>query len=87
MSCVAYQGDVGWALQQQAHINSALGLSALAMLTAMQLPAAAAFPVIQGTSLAGGVLACALVFRESLTQRKLAALAVGLGAMVLTAWR
>lgn len=67
--------------------GGAMGLSALAMLAAMQLPAAAAFPVIQGTSLAGGVLACALVFRERLTQRKLAALTVGLGSMVLTAWR
>jgi len=65
----------------------AIGLSAMAMLSAMSLPAAAAFPVIQGMSLSGGVLVCALVFREQLTRRKLAALAVGLCAMILTLWR
>jgi hypothetical protein len=33
------------------------------------------------------VLLCALVFRETLTTRKLVALAAGLGAMALTPWR
>jgi len=55
--------------------GAAMSLSALAMLAAMRLPAAGAFPVIQGTSLAGGVCLCAAVFRERLTPRKLAALA------------
>lgn len=67
--------------------GAASALAGLAMLGAMRLPAAAAFPVIQGSSLAGGVLACALVFGERLTPRKLAALALGLGAMTLTMWR
>lgn len=67
--------------------GAASALAGLAMLGAMRLPAAAAFPVIQGSSLAGGVLACALVFGERLTPRKLAALALGLGAMTLTVWR
>jgi hypothetical protein len=67
--------------------GAASALAGLAMLGAMRLPAATAFPVIQGSSLVGGVLLCALVFRERLTVRKLAALAVGLGAMTLTIWR
>lgn len=67
--------------------GAAMSLSALALLAAMRLPAASAFPVIQGTSLAGGVLLCALVFRERLTPRKLVALAIGLSAMILTVWR
>lgn len=65
----------------------ASGLSGLAILVAVRLPAAAAFPVVQGTSLVGGVLVCAWVFRERLTARKLAALTVGLAAMLLTLWR
>ena len=48
--------EVGWGLGT----GLAVGLAALALLPAMRLPAAAAFPVIQGTSLAGGVLLCAL---------------------------
>jgi hypothetical protein len=75
--------ELGWGLA--AGLTG--GLSYLAMLAAMRLPAAAAFPVIQGTSLSGGMLACALVFGERLTGRKLAALAVGLAAMTLTVWR
>lgn len=67
--------------------GAAIGLSALALLPAMKLPAAVAFPLIQGTSLAGGVFACALVFQESLTFRKVAAIAIGLSAMALTALR
>lgn len=67
--------------------GAGMGLATFAVLFAMRLPAAAVFPVIQGTSLVGGVLACAMVFRERLTSRKLAALAAGLGAMALTAWR
>lgn len=63
------------------------GLAALALLGAMRLPAAAAFPVVQGSSLLASVLLCALVFREALTTRKLVALAAGLGAMALTPWR
>ena len=77
------RAELGWGLCA----GAAAGLAALALLGAMQLPAATAFPVIQGTSLAGGVLLCALVFRERLTLRKLAALAIGLGAMTLTMWR
>ena len=60
----------------------AAGLAALALLGAMKLPAASAFPVVQGSSLLASVLLCAAVFREELTARKLGALAVGLGAMV-----
>lgn len=67
--------------------GAAMSLAAFALLAAMHLPAASAFPVIQGTSLAGGVCLCAAVFGERLTPRKLAALAIGLGAMVLTVWR
>lgn len=67
--------------------GAANGLAALAMLGAMRLPAAQAFPVVQGSTLAGGVLACAAVFREQLTPRKLAALAAGLAATVLTVFR
>ncbi len=67
--------------------GAAMSLAALALLAAMRLPAATAFPVIQGTSLAAGVCLCAVVFREHLTPRKLAALAIGLGAMILTVWR
>jgi len=67
--------------------GAASALAGLAMLGAMSLPAAAAFPVIQGISLLGGVLLCALVFRERLTPYKLAALAVGIGALLLTRWR
>ena len=79
----ANRAEAGWGLAT----GAATGLSALALLPAMRLPAAAAFPVIQGTSLASGVLLCALLFRERLTPRKLAALAVGLGAMALSAHR
>ena len=67
--------------------GAAMSLAALALLAAMRLPAATAFPVIQGTSLAGGGCLCAAVFHERLTPRKLVALAVGLGAMILTVWR
>lgn len=67
--------------------GTASSLSALAMLVAMRLPAAAAFPVVQGLSLSGGVLLCAASFHERLTSRKIAALAIGLGAMALTIWR
>jgi multidrug transporter EmrE-like cation transporter len=77
------RAEFGWGLGA----GAATSLAALALLGAMQLPAAVAFPVVQGTSLAGGVFLCALVFRERLTPRKLAALAAGLGAMVLTLWR
>ncbi len=67
--------------------GAASALAGLAMLGAMSLPAAVAFPVIQGVSLLGGVLLCAVVFHEHLTWRKLAALAVGGGALLLTWWR
>jgi drug/metabolite transporter (DMT)-like permease len=67
--------------------GAASALAGLGILGAMGLPAAAAFPVIQGVSLLGGVLLCALVFRERLTVRKLAALAVGILALLLTRWR
>lgn len=77
------RAEAGWGLAT----GAGSGLAGLALLLAMQLPAAAAFPVIQGTSLAGGVLLCALIFRERLTPRKIVALAIGLGAMALTAWR
>lgn len=77
------RAEVRWGVSA----GAATSLAALALLGAMRLPAAAAFPVIQGTSLAGGVLLCALVFRERLSARKLAALAAGLGTMVLTLWR
>ena len=62
----------------------ASGLTALGLLAAMRLPAAVTLPVVQGTSLAGGVLLCALVFRECLTLRKLVALVIGLGTLALT---
>jgi multidrug transporter EmrE-like cation transporter len=77
------RAELGWGTLA----GAATSLAALALLGAMQLPAAVAFPVVQGTSLAGGVFLCALVFRERLTPRKLAALAVGLGTMALTLWR
>lgn len=67
--------------------GGASALAGLAMLGAMRLPAAAAFPVLQGVSLVSGVLLCALVFGERLTPRKLAALAIGLAAMATTIWR
>jgi multidrug transporter EmrE-like cation transporter len=75
--------ETGWGLAT----GVAIGLSALALLPAMRLPAAAAFPVIQGLSLAGGALACAFVFRESLTMRKGVGIAIGLVALALTALR
>lgn len=74
------RAELSWGLAA----GVASGLSALALLSAMRLPAAAAFPVIQGTSLVGGVLLCALFFRERLTRRKLISLGVGLGTMALT---
>ena len=77
------RAEAGWGLAS----GIATSMAVLALLTAMQLPAAAAFPVIQGTSLAGGVFLCALVFRERLTLRKLAALVVGLAALALTLLR
>jgi multidrug transporter EmrE-like cation transporter len=77
------RAEFGWG----SGAGAATSLAALALLVAMQLPAAVAFPIVQGTSLAGGVFLCALVFRERLTPRKLAALAVGLGTMALTLWR
>ena len=67
--------------------GAASALAGLAMLGAMSLPAAAAFPVIQGISLLGGVLLCALVFGERLTARKCAALSVGVLALAMTRWR
>jgi len=67
--------------------GAASALAGLAMLGAMRLPAAAAFPVVQGVSLLSGVLLCATVFRERLTVGKVAALVVGLGTMALTIWR
>jgi drug/metabolite transporter (DMT)-like permease len=83
----------GLAAPRSAEIGCGLGagvasaLAGLAMLGAMSLPAAAAFPVIQGVSLLGGVVLCALFFRERLTPRKLAALAVGVVVLLLTRWR
>jgi hypothetical protein len=67
--------------------GAANALAGLAMLRAMRLPAAAAFPVVQGSSLTGGVLLCAAVFRERLTPRKIGALLAGLAAMALTILR
>lgn len=75
--------EAGWGLAT----GTAVGLAALALLPAMQLPAAVAFPVIQGLSLAGGVLLCAWLFCERLTPRKLLALAAGLAAMALAGLR
>lgn len=90
LAAQAFRGQIGISRNEfrlGLGCGAAMGLAALALLGAMRLPAASAFPVIQGTSLAGGVLLCALVFRERLTPRKLVALAIGLSAMILTVWR
>lgn len=84
------KGRPGLAPREVRHglgVGVLMGVAAIAILGAMKLPAAAVFPVIQGTSLVGGVTVCAMVFRERLTWRKASALAVGIGAMVLTVWR
>ncbi|MBI3985644.1 MAG: hypothetical protein HY343_01880 [Lentisphaerae bacterium] len=77
------RAETGWGLAT----GGATSAAVLALLPAMQLPAAVAFPTIQGTALVGGVLLCALFFRERLTARKLGALLCGLAAMVLVGMR
>jgi len=63
------------------------GMAILALLHAMHLPAAVAFPLIQGTSLVGGVALCALIFHELWSWRKTGALALGIIAMLLAGIR
>ena len=77
------RAEVGWGLAT----GGATSAAVLALLPAMQLPAAVAFPTIQGTALVGGVLLCALIFRERLTPRKLGALLCGLASLVLAGMR
>lgn len=64
-----------------------MGISTVLLLGAMSLPAALVFPVIQGISLVGGAVLCAIIFRERVTWRKVSALAIGSMAIVLTVWR
>ena len=64
-----------------------IGLAMLALLQAMHLPAAVAFPLIQGISLAGGVALCAVIFREPWPPRKTGALFMGIIALLLTGMR
>jgi multidrug transporter EmrE-like cation transporter len=75
--------EAGWGLAAGVATSAAV----LALLPAMRLPAAVAFPAIQGTALVGGVLLCALFFKERLTLRKLGALLCGLAAFVLAGMR
>ncbi len=77
------RAEAGWGLVAGAATSAAV----LALLPAMRLPAAVAFPAIQGTALVGGVLLCALFFKERLTLRKLGALLCGLAAFVLAGMR
>ncbi len=77
------RAEAGWGLAT----GTATSAAVLALLPTMQLPAAVAFPTIQGTALVGGVLLCALFFKERLTLRKLGALLCGLAALVLAGMR
>jgi len=64
-----------------------IGTAMLTLMQAMHLPAAVAFPIIQGISLAGGVALCACIFREPWPLRKTGALLTGIVALLLTAIR
>jgi multidrug transporter EmrE-like cation transporter len=77
------RAEAGWG----AATGGATGAAVLLLLPSMSLPAAVAFPLIQGTSLVGGVLLCALLFRERLTLRKFGGLACGVIALVLAGMR
>ena len=68
-------------------VGIATGAAVLLLLPAMGLPAAVAFPVIQGISLLGGVLLTAVVFRERLNWRKGSGLLLGLALILLAVWR
>ena len=77
------RAEVGWGLATGVGTGTAI----LLLLPAMGLPAAVSFPLIQGTSLAGGVTLCALIFRESWSLRKTGALLVGMATLLLAGMR
>jgi len=63
------------------------GLAAQCLLAAVQLPAAAVFPIVQGTGLLGGILLIAVIFRERINAWKIASLAAGLAVVVMAGLR
>jgi len=63
------------------------GTAVLLLLVAMQLPASVAFPVIQGVSFLGGIVATALIFRERLNPWKSLGIGLGLAVILLAVWR
>lgn len=77
------RAEVGWGMAT----GVATGAAILALLPAMHLPAMVAFPLIQGTSLAGGVALCAVIYREPWSLRKTAALLIGIATLLLAGMR
>ncbi len=76
----AFQGrHLGWSLA----MGCANGTSILLLLVAMKLPAAVAFPIIQGVSFLGGIVATAIVFHERLNLWKWLGIACGLAVILL----
>ncbi len=57
------------------------------MQAAMNLPAVIVFPLVQGLSLAGGVLLMTAFFRERLNRYKIAGLVFGIGVIVTSVMR
>lgn len=80
---VVTHGELRWGTTT----GVATGLGMLALLHAMHLPAAVAFPIIQGSSLAGGVALCAVIYHEPWPLRKTVALAMGIIALIFAGLR
>lgn len=77
------RAEFGWG----AALGISLGLTQLLMQTAMNLPAVIVFPLVQGLSLAGGVLLMTAFFRERLNRYKIAGLLLGIGVIVTSVMR
>ncbi|MBN1541389.1 hypothetical protein JW992_04520 [candidate division KSB1 bacterium] len=74
-----------WVAGIAAGTASAAGI--LLMQAAMSLPAATAFPLVQGMSLVGGALVTGLVFRESINRWMLFGLSCGVAVLILAIYR
>ena len=64
-----------------------IGISVFLLLLAMKLPAAVAFPVVQGVSFLGGIFITALIYREHLNRWKITGIILGLAVILLSVWR
>ena len=68
-------------------VGAATGAAVLLLVHAMPLPAAVAFPVIQGISLLGGITLTTMVYRERINLLKVTGIALGLAVIALAVAR